>query len=57
MRLPAYFELNGKFASMEPLSDGGVRVSVPDNMWISDFMQNGNMISKEEYLKHRQFES
>lgn len=49
--LPVYYELNGKVAKIEPTSDGGALVTVPENMNIADFADKGTVITDKEYKK------
>lgn len=46
---PVYMELDGAFASMIPLKDGGIRVTKSAGISIADFMMDGMVITKERY--------
>lgn len=49
MKLPAYFELNGQYAVMLPLPNGGVEIiKDPGSPNIADFMQDGSNIPREK---------
>lgn len=48
---PVYYELRGKVAKIEPTEDGGALVTVPENMNIADFAQEGTIIKEEDYNK------
>lgn len=47
---PTYMELDGQVASMVPTEEG-TEVSLPIGMSIADFMQDGSVITKEQYDK------
>jgi hypothetical protein len=48
---PVYMELDGEVASMIPNEDGGVHVTKTGGISIAEFMQDGTVITKEEYDK------
>src|SRR3989338_7492139 len=48
---PTYFELDGALCKVIPNPEGGMTVTLTPGMHIADFMQDGQVITKEEYDK------
>ncbi len=49
MKLPVYFELDGKFAAMLPKKDGGIcEIKDAESPNIADFMAEGRVIPFDE---------
>ena len=49
MKLPAFFELDGKFAAMLDSPTGGVSIfKEPGSRNVADFMADGSVVTMEE---------
>jgi hypothetical protein len=51
MKLPVYFEKDGKYAALLPATDGGMIEIIDPGSSIADFMQEGSMIIFKELPK------